>query len=164
MICSDSMPSRPVRALLKTAGLHGAIARSRPVPGCDVGPITAMTSDERESPCVLVVDDEAPIVEFLCILLEDEGFDVVPAYDGVQAWDLARRVHPDLVISDVMMPRMSGVELLHRLRRSGELGQTPVILMSAVTRPQVSDQAAFLPKPFDVDRMLGLVNANLAAD
>ena len=124
----------------------------------------AASSDAGDAACVLVVDDEAPIVDFLRALLEDEGFEVLRAYDGEQAWELARRARPDLVISDVAMPRMSGVELLRRLRRSGELGQTPVILMSAVTRPKVDERAAFLAKPFDVDRMLGLVSAQLVAN
>lgn len=113
--------------------------------------------------CVLVVDDEPNIVDFLCMLLEEEGYDVLRAYDGQQAWELARREHPDLVISDVMMPKMSGVELLDRLRDTRDLECTPVILMSAVARPQRATDVAFLPKPFDIDHMLDLVVAELAA-
>ena len=117
-----------------------------------------------DRPCVLVADDEAYIVEFLSILLEDEGFTVLRAYDGQQAWNLARERHPDLVISDVMMPKMNGLELLDRMRNSGNgLTGTPVIMMSAVTRDLRSERAAFLPKPFDIDHMLRLVATEMAA-
>lgn len=115
-------------------------------------------------PCVLVVDDERYIVDFVGVLLEEEGYRVLRAYDGQEAWELVRSTTPDLVISDVMMPRMNGLELLRRLRASHELGGIPVILMSAVTRLEAASEARFLPKPFDIDRMLELVTAELAAD
>jgi CheY-like chemotaxis protein len=115
-------------------------------------------------PAVLVVDDEAFIVDFLAILLEDEGFRVLRAYDGEQAWRLAQAEHPSLIISDVMMPRMTGLELLERLRSSGDgLARLPVILMSAVARGTPRADAAFIPKPFDIERMLSLVSRELAA-
>jgi CheY-like chemotaxis protein len=115
-------------------------------------------------PCVLVVDDERYIVDFVGILLEEEGYRVLRAYDGQEAWDLVRTATPDLVISDVMMPRMNGLELLRRLRESRELGRIPVILMSAVTQLDAASEVRFLPKPFDIDRMLELVTAGLAAN
>ncbi len=115
------------------------------------------------APCVLVVDDEAYIVEFLCLLLEEEGYRVLRASDGRQAWDLARQARPDLVISDVMMPGMSGLQLLDRLRNSTDLAATPVILMSAVLRTLESKGVPFVPKPFDIDQMLDLVSVELSA-
>ena len=113
---------------------------------------------------VLIADDEVYIVDLLSILLEEEGFQVVRAYDGEQAWELAERLQPDLVISDVTMPRVGGLELLRRFRSDGPLRDTPVILMSAVARGIEGERAAFLPKPFDLDRMLSLVETELTAD
>jgi two-component system alkaline phosphatase synthesis response regulator PhoP len=59
---------------------------------------------------VLIVDDEPAIVDLLAFLFEDEGYEVLRAYDGEQGLRLAKRVHPDLVISDVSMPRLTGLD------------------------------------------------------
>jgi len=120
---------------------------------------------EHQQQSVLVVDDEREIVALLSVLLEEEGYRVVPAFDGAEAWNLASAQHPDLVISDVMMPRMSGLELVSRLRGADNaLADTPVILMSAVSQATSTEGVAFLPKPFDLDRVLSLVSTELAAD
>lgn len=108
-------------------------------------------------PRVLVVDDERQIVEFLAALLEDEGFEVQRAYDGEEAWERANREHPDLVISDVSMPRLDGMALLNRIRAARALHDTPVILMSAAERTVPRNGAGFVAKPFDLDGMLTLV-------
>ncbi len=80
---------------------------------------------------VLVADDEVDIVELLATLLEDEGFNVLRAYDGEQAWGVALRCAPDLVISDVGMPRLDGLDLLRRLRAAASLHRTPVMPTAA---------------------------------
>ncbi len=123
--------------------------------------IAFATRDSGHVPCVLVVDDEAYIVEFLCLLLEEEGYRVLRASDGRQAWELALQARPDLVISDIMMPGMTGLQLLDRLRGSTDLAATPVILMSAVSRTPGSEGVLFVPKPFDIDQMLDLVSVEL---
>ena len=110
-----------------------------------------------------MVDDEPHIVDFLAILLEEEGYRVLRAYDGQEALELAHRECVQLLISDVMMPRMSGLELLRRLRASRDLSSLPVILMSAVSRVEPVASVRFLPKPFDIERVLDLVNAELVA-
>lgn len=66
---------------------------------------------------VLVVDDEHLITDTICAILQENGFEAVGAYNGVEAIEAARSLHPDVVLSDVLMPRMSGVELGIRLRR-----------------------------------------------
>ena len=116
------------------------------------------------SRCVLVADDERFIVDLISTLLEEEGFQVLKAYDGEEAWELARRNRPALVISDVSMPRLDGLGLLNRLRGACGLSQTPVILMSAARRAIDVDRAAFVPKPFDIDGMLSLIETELAAN
>lgn len=125
---------------------------------------SVVAEDEPET-AVLVADDERYIVDFLSILLEEEGFRVIRAYDGEQAWHLAVTEHPALVISDVMMPRLSGLELVERMRASGNgLSKLPVILMSAVTRDVARPDVTFVPKPFDIDQMLTVVSTELSAN
>jgi len=110
---------------------------------------------------VLVVDDEAPIVDLLVDIIEERGHTVLRAGNGAEALSIARNSHPDLIISDIMMPALDGYGLLEALRGAPELARTRVVLMSAAfprgskefaaaraqsaTRPD-----AFLSKPFDV--------------
>jgi CheY-like chemotaxis protein len=111
---------------------------------------------------VLVVDDDASIVDVLATLLDEEGFAVVRAYDGEQAWGLVQRSPPDLVITDVSMPNLGGLDLIRRMRSVEPCRRTPVILMSAAYRRSAPEGAAFVPKPFDLERMLSLVERELA--
>ena len=107
---------------------------------------------------ILVADDEEFIVDLLATLLEDEGYAVLRAYDGEQALVAVRQEQPHLIITDIMMPRMSGVELVMRVRAEGANGAaTPVILMSAVNPPAAVPNTIYLAKPFDIDHVLELV-------
>lgn len=103
---------------------------------------------------VLVVDDERYIVDLLSDLLEDEGYQVERAYDGVAALEQISRHQPDLVVADVMMPRLDGLSLADEITARGL--DIPIILMSAAVTPR-TDHVAFIPKPFDIDAMLGLI-------
>jgi DNA-binding response OmpR family regulator len=80
---------------------------------------------------VLVVDDEAEIRELCRVNLEFEGFDVVEAKNGSEAIELARRVRPDLVFLDLMMPGVDGWDVLHALKTDDDLASIPVILLTA---------------------------------
>ncbi len=74
------------------------------------------TSSNRPKPKVLVVDDEHVIADTLAIILNQHGFDATPVYTGTQAVEQARSVRPDLVISDVIMPDMNGIEAAIHIR------------------------------------------------
>ena len=115
------------------------------------------------SPIILIVDDEPFIVDLLASALQDEGYRVYCAYDGEEAWRLVCSNRPDLVISDVTMPRLDGLDLLRRLRRQRVLAQIPVILMSAARRRLDSVDADFVAKPFDLNGMLSLIQDKLPA-
>jgi two-component system alkaline phosphatase synthesis response regulator PhoP len=107
---------------------------------------------------LLIVDDEQSILDLLQNILEDAGYVVLTARDGYAALALARQLRPDLVLTDVMMPRMDGRALFAQLRGDADTTRIPVIGMSAV--PQgVTDNAfaAFLAKPFDLEQVLRCV-------
>jgi two-component system alkaline phosphatase synthesis response regulator PhoP len=80
---------------------------------------------------ILIVDDEPDILEFLRYNLKREGYDVVTAPDGKQALSVAASEKPDLIILDIMMPEMDGVEVCGRLRSMKEFQHTPVAFLTA---------------------------------
>jgi DNA-binding response OmpR family regulator len=116
---------------------------------------------------VLVVDDDPVIVRLLEVNFEMEGFTVRMAADGQEGLDVARAEHPDVVVSDVMMPKLSGIELVTGLKADASTASIPVILLSA--KAQASDIRAgmaagaddYVTKPFEplelVDRVLKLL-------
>ena len=91
---------------------------------------------------VLVVDDEEPILELLKYNLEKQGFDVRTATDGQVAVDVAKKFHPDLVLLDIMMPRVDGVEACRQLRAMPELVNTYIVFLTARAE-EYSEVAAF---------------------
>lgn len=109
---------------------------------------------------VLVVDDERYIIDLLTDLLQDEGYQVLRASDGQAALDVMSHQLPDLVVADVMMPRIDGIRLLAMIREQNR--DLPVILMSAAVTPQSAD-VTFLRKPFDIDVLLDLIERKLAS-
>jgi two-component system, OmpR family, response regulator VicR len=109
---------------------------------------------------VLVVEDERPVRELLAMSLEGGGYRVVQAFHGRHAIDLIARDRPDLVISDVMMPMIGGVELCHTLKSDPATATIPVVLMSAagLEAGRAAPADAVVAKPFDLDAMDALVH------
>jgi len=109
---------------------------------------------------VLVVDDVAENRAVAADLLASLGFEIVEAADGEAGLDLAQRVRPDLLLLDVSMPKLDGLEVVRALRRQDAFRTLPVIALSASVSTSDSEQClaagmdAFLPKPLDVDRLL----------
>ena len=110
---------------------------------------------------VLVVDDEPAIREVIATLLEDEGYLVRHAKDGLEALDTINDDEIDLIVSDVVMPRLDGASLVRKLRRRGYV--MPVVLMSAVYADVDLPGVRFVPKPFEIDRLLGTVASALGS-
>jgi DNA-binding response OmpR family regulator len=116
---------------------------------------------------VLLVEDDPVILRLLEVNFELEGFDVVLARDGAEGIDLARSERPDLVISDIMMPKVSGLELVAALKGDSATSAIPIILLSA--KAQSADVKAgmeagaddYVTKPFEpldlVDRVRALI-------
>lgn len=91
---------------------------------------------------VLVVDDEEPILELLKYNLEKQGYDVRTAADGQQAVEQAKKFHPDLVLLDIMMPKMDGVEACRQIRAIPEMVNTFIVFLTARAE-EYSEVAAF---------------------
>lgn len=113
---------------------------------------------------ILVVEDETSIAEVLQFILEFEGYRVAVAWDGQEGLRLLGEVQPDLVLSDVMMPRLDGRELARAMQTDVQYRDIPVVLMSAAPRSLVRDtpHAAFIPKPFEFEEVLATVARVLA--
>jgi signal transduction histidine kinase len=99
---------------------------------------------------VLIAEDEAPMLEMCADIVEHLGHRTVRAHDGEEALLLVRTEPPDLVISDHMMPRRTGVQLLRALRSEPALAAIPFLLFSAARPEGLEEANAFLPKPVDV--------------
>lgn len=114
---------------------------------------------------ILVVDDEAHIVEFVRGYLERDGYEVLTASDGDRALEIAKAARPDLVVLDVMLPRLSGFDVLRSLRSDGST--VPVIMLTA--RDDVIDRVAglelgaddYMVKPFEPRELVARVGAVL---
>ncbi len=116
---------------------------------------------------VLVIDDDPVILELLRINFEIEGFEVISACDGQEGLDRASADHPDVILSDIMMPRLDGLQLLTRLKDDPATAKVPVVLLSAkAQRAEVDKGLAlgaddYVTKPFDPLELLDRVNAAL---
>ena len=117
---------------------------------------------------VLVVDDDPVILKLLEVNFEMEGFQVVRASDGAEGLERAREVRPDIVVLDVMMPRMTGYEVAKALREDEGTAHIPIIFVTA--RAQSSDVERgmelgvddYVTKPFDPLDLIARVNTLLA--
>jgi CheY-like chemotaxis protein len=103
------------------------------------------------APTVLLAEDDLPIRDALQDLLEEQGFDVVPADHGRQALEYLATNRPDLVILDLMMPLVTGWQVLETVRNQPELANVPVLVMTAAARHKPAGATELLRKPFGVD-------------
>jgi adenylate cyclase len=121
----------------------------------------------RELPLILVVDDVPDNVEILQMRLESQGYEVVTARDGVEALEKTRELLPDLVLLDIMMPKMDGIETVKRLKADTSLPFIPVILVTAksdgadVVAGLESGGDDYLTKPVDHAALSARVRAML---
>jgi two-component system, OmpR family, KDP operon response regulator KdpE len=113
---------------------------------------------------ILVVDDEPQITRVLRASLASSGYEVLLARDGVEAFDFYRESAPDLVITDLSMPRMDGIELTRAIR---QMGDTPIIILSVREQETMKvaalDEGAddYITKPFSMQELLARVRAQL---
>ncbi len=112
---------------------------------------------------VLVCDDDPIILRLLEVNLELEGYEVLPAHHGEEALEIAIKENPDLVILDIMMPRLDGYETAQRLKKEPATADIPIVFLSAKAQQSDIDKGqefgveAYLTKPFDPNELLELV-------
>jgi CheY-like chemotaxis protein len=114
---------------------------------------------------IVVVDDESLITDFLSFFLKDEGYTVHAARDGKSALDIIGSVIPDVVLTDFMMPAMSGLELAQTLKGDPRLAHIPIILATAAQGAAAKAHpdlfTTVLDKPYPPPRLLDALNAAL---
>ena len=114
---------------------------------------------------ILIVDDEKPIVEILTYNLQKEGYETIEAYDGEQAITLALTKKPDLILLDIMLPKVDGLTVCKRIRHT--LSNVPILILSA--KDEEIDKILglelgaddYITKPFSVRELMARVKANL---
>jgi len=127
--------------------------------------------NQRKS-TILVVDDNKDIRDLITLILEDEGFGVIGADGGKVALATLREKHPDLVLLDIMMPEMSGYQVLREIRADKEsvINKTPVVMLTAKSQVADIDEAieagatSYIVKPFIADSLVEKVASFLPKD
>jgi len=118
-------------------------------------------------PCILVVDDEADLVSVLRFGLEAEGFHVIDSGDGEDGLEKARKHQPDLMVLDLMLPKLDGYKVCRALKYDERYRSMPIIILSARSGAQdrqlALDMGAddFVTKPYDMQDLLRRVRAQL---
>jgi CheY-like chemotaxis protein len=123
----------------------------------------------NENKKILVVDDEPDIRELVKAVLVDDigGVEFYEASNGAEALDKAREVKPDLIIMDIMMPKLDGLEACRRLREDPNLENIPVIILTVKSTYEAKDKGfssgadLYVTKPFDPEELKSLVEGVL---
>ena len=126
-----------------------------------------MDQKDEKSPLILVVDDEEDLANLLSFNLEKEGYRVACAYEGYQAVDMAVSLVPDLIILDIMLPGIDGLEVCRRIRGFEEIALVPIMMLSA--RKEEIDKVLglemgaddYVSKPFGIREIVARVRAIL---
>ncbi len=116
---------------------------------------------------ILIVDDEKDIVKMLDYNLKKEGYRILVAYDGEDALNLARREHPDIILLDLMLPGIDGLEVCKALKKEEKTSSLPIIMLTA--KAQEADKVVglelgaddYVTKPFSIKELLARIKAVL---
>lgn len=171
--------TRPVRPVLENLraieAVHNVAALE--LGGIGLQPAGAVVGDParegataagRDSHAVLIVEDNADLRSYMADIFRDAGYKTILASDGQEGLYAALERRPDLVVTDLMMPKMSGIDLIHRMRKSTPLRTLPIVLLTAKgdeeTRRQVREAGAddFLAKPFSDLELLAVARNSIA--
>jgi CheY-like chemotaxis protein len=116
-------------------------------------------------PRILVVDDEPQVVWVLEFSLQALGYTTYSAHDGMEALDQIRRHRPELMVLDVMMPRMDGWSVLEKLSDVPAVDRPQIVVVTALAsagdraRAELLGASAFVPKPFDMDHLVSVLRS-----
>ena len=122
---------------------------------------------EKDKKTILVVDDEQSIMELLVFNLQKEGYNTLEAYDGVTAVDMAINEKPDLILLDVMIPKLDGISVCKKIRYALNISNIPILMISA--KDTESDKIVglemgaddYITKPFQIREVMARIKANL---
>jgi len=117
---------------------------------------------------VLLVDDEPDFLSVVRMRLSKGGYDVVCAHHGRDALEKMKLKRPDVIVTDVMMPVMDGVDFFQELQSNTETRKIPIIVMTVKDKLEESFRAVgvsdFVTKPFEVDDLVGKIESNISRD
>ena len=125
---------------------------------------SSATALSCSQPTILVIEDYSDTRELLSVLLRRRGYNVVEAEDGLEGLLKASASYPDLIIMDLALPEMDGVEAARRIHEMPKLSHTPILVISAFLTPEVRDDVAAagcvasVSKPFDADEFIRKVS------
>jgi DNA-binding response OmpR family regulator len=114
-------------------------------------------------PRILIIEDEHDLLDSLVIVFEIEGYEVSSKRTGNEGLDEARHTPPDLLISDINLPGISGLEITRELRTTPQITSIPIILITAYSEPEIQQASVdaganlLLRKPFNIDELLAVV-------
>lgn len=117
---------------------------------------------------ILVVDDEADLVETLRFSLELEGYEVLTSYNGEEALHLARNNQPDLILLDVMLPKMDGYKVCRLLKFDARYKHIPILMLTAKTQEkdrligQETGADEYITKPFEMEELMKKIREYLS--
>ncbi len=118
---------------------------------------------------ILIVDDEQDIVETLQFMLEAEGYDCSVAFDGESGLSLAKELKPDLIILDVMMPKINGYKISRLLKYDNKYKDIPIIMITARSQDEdkmIGEETGvneYITKPFEIDFVVSRVKSYLGS-
>jgi len=112
---------------------------------------------------ILVVDDDEDIVKIMKIRLANQGYEVITAYDGQQAYDIIQKNTPDLIVADLVMPNLNGWILTQMIKNHDQYKTIPIILLSAIvaqdSTPKADDLGDYyMSKPFSIDKLIDKIH------
>ena len=122
---------------------------------------------DKEKKKILVVDDEKNIIDLLVFNLQKEGYKTLEAYDGITAVDMALKEQPDLILLDIMIPKLDGISVCKKIRYALNISNIPILMISA--RDTESDKIVglemgaddYITKPFQIREVMARIKANL---
>jgi CheY-like chemotaxis protein len=142
--------------------MYGRVTKSYPRTGInDLSYNGNVMAAERKNR-ILIVEDDADTRYALAMLFELEGFEVTSAEDGQEAYLLAVTKQPDIIVTDINMPRVSGLDLIRIIKEDGRLASVPIVAMSAVERQQLNrakelGAVAVCQKPIEFDKFISMI-------
>jgi DNA-binding response OmpR family regulator len=124
-------------------------------------------SSTFDRPKILCIDDDRLLSGLMKDTIEAHGFEPLTAWDGPSGIAMAKEQHPDVILVDVMMPKMSGFEVCQRLRAEPEFKHTPIVIMTAMIDPGLKTKGfeaganLAIPKPFNPTQIIALIKKAL---